>query len=427
MSALVLLGTQWGDEGKGKVTDYLARQADMVVRFQGGNNAGHTVVVDNKTFKLHLIPSGILYPGKSCIIANGVVVDPEVLFKEIDGLKKEGIEADNLKISFNAHLIMPYHKRLDELQEEKRGQRKLGTTKRGIGPCYMDKIDRSGIRVADLMHPEDFKAVLQEILDYKNLILEQVFNSSGFKLGEIYDSYMKYAESIQPMAADTSLLINEAVDNNKNVLFEGAQGTLLDVDHGTYPFVTSSHPTAGGACVGAGIGPQKITNILGVTKAYTTRVGEGPFPTELKDSIGDAIREAGNEFGTTTGRPRRCGWLDSVILRYSARINGLTGIALTKLDVLDNLSKIKICTSYRYEDNTLVNFPADLRFLEKCEPVCEELPGWQQDTSKVEDYEDLPANAKKYLQRIEELCGVKIKILSVGAGRKQTIVRKKLF
>lgn len=427
MSTVVLIGAQWGDEGKGKITDFLARQAEVVVRSQGGNNAGHTVVVDDKEYKLHLIPSGILYPEKLCVIGNGVVIDPKVLLEEIDYLAENGIQTDNLRISSSAHVIMPYHKKLDELQEERRGNKKIGTTKRGIGPCYMDKIARTGIRIIDLINANDFKETLGSALQDKNYLFDKVYNTTGFELQEIYDEYMQYAERIRPYVTDTSVLINKAIDEKRDVLFEGAQGTLLDIDHGTYPFVTSSYPTSGGACVGSGVGPTKIDSVLGVVKAYTTRVGEGPFPTELRNEMGDQIRKAGHEFGTTTGRPRRCGWMDAVILRYAARINGLTGIAVTKLDVLDGLETLKICTAYKYQGEILNEFPSSLKVLEQCQPVYEELPGWQQETSGIEDYNDLPQNAKRYLHRLEELSGVKIDMVSVGPGRKQTIVINNTF
>lgn len=427
MSTVVLIGAQWGDEGKGKITDFLARQAEVVVRSQGGNNAGHTVVVDDKEYKLHLIPSGILYPEKLCVIGNGVVIDPKVLLEEIDYLAENGIQTDNLRISSSAHVIMPYHKKLDELQEERRGNKKIGTTKRGIGPCYMDKIARTGIRIIDLINANDFKETLGSALQDKNYLFDKGYNTTGFELQEIYDEYMQYAERIRPYVTDTSVLINKAIDERRDVLFEGAQGTLLDIDHGTYPFVTSSYPTSGGACVGSGVGPTKIDSVLGVVKAYTTRVGEGPFPTELRNEMGDQIRKAGHEFGTTTGRPRRCGWMDAVILRYAARINGLTGIAVTKLDVLDGLETLKICTAYKYQGEILNEFPSSLKVLEQCQPVYEELPGWQQETSGIEDYNDLPQNAKRYLHRLEELSGVKIDMVSVGPGRKQTIVINNTF
>ena len=335
MPAVVIIGSQWGDEGKGKITDYLAEKADMVVRYQGGNNAGHTVVVGEKEFKLHLIPSGILYPGTTCVIGNGVVIDPEVLIKELDYLEKQGINTDSLKVSLRAHLIMPYHIRLDELEEERKGANKIGTTRRGIGPAYMDKAARVGIRLVDLLDEEEFAAVLKRNLKEKNYLLKRVYGVEGYDFDEVFQRYQGYLPKLRKYIMDTSVIIHEFISAKRNVLFEGAQGTLLDMDHGSYPFVTSSHPLAGAACIGAGIGPTEINKVIGVVKAYTTRVGEGPFPTELLDSTGELMRQRGFEFGTTTGRPRRCGWLDAVILRYAARVNGLNSIALTKLDILD--------------------------------------------------------------------------------------------
>lgn len=427
MSAVVLIGAQWGDEGKGKITDFLAEKADVVVRSQGGNNAGHTVVVEGKEFKLHLIPSGILYPSKICVIGNGVVVDPQVLLKEMDYLLAEGISVDGLRISDRAHIIMPYHKRLDEVEEERRGANKIGTTKSGIGPAYMDKAARVGIRIADLLDEDVFKEKLALNLTEKNSILKKVYDSEGFDYNTVLENYLAYAKRIRPMVVDTSLIINKAVKAGQKVLFEGAQGTLLDIDQGTYPFVTSSHPVAGGACTGAGIGPTRISKVIGVAKAYTTRVGEGPFPTELHDEMGDIIRAAGHEFGTTTGRPRRCGWFDAVILRYAERISGLDIIAVTKLDVLDDLDIVKICTAYKYRGENFEGFPADLKVLAECEPVFEEFPGWKQDTTGVRDYDSLPENAKAYLSKLEEYSGVKIAIVAVGPGREQTIVRSEIF
>lgn len=427
MSTVVLIGTQWGDEGKGKITDYLAQKADIVVRYQGGNNAGHTVKVDDQEFKLHLIPSGILYPGKLCVIGNGVVVDPAVLVKELDYLANRGVDTSGLRISANAHVIMPYHKKLDAVEEDRRGEHKIGTTKRGIGPAYMDKAARIGIRMVDLLDEKEFKAKLVRNLEEKNYLLERVFDTDGFALEEVFEEYMSYARRLAHYITDTSLLINEAALAKKDILFEGAQGTLLDVDHGTYPYVTSSHPTAGGACIGAGIGPTRIDQVIGVCKAYTTRVGEGPFPTELKDEIGDEIRNNGAEFGTTTGRPRRCGWFDAVILRYAARVNGLSSVAITKLDVLDSLDTVKICTGYKFKGEIIREFPHSLRYLSECEPVYEELPGWKEDTSGARKLEDLPENARKYLERIKELTGVEISIVAVGPKRSQTIPVLEIF
>ncbi|ABZ83589.1 adenylosuccinate synthetase [Heliomicrobium modesticaldum Ice1] len=421
MSSVVVVGAQWGDEGKGKITDFLAQKADLVARYQGGNNAGHTVVVKGKEFKLHLIPSGILYPDKTCIIGNGVVIDPGVLIEELKYLESEGISADNLRISGRAHVIMPYHRRLDEVEEERRGANKIGTTKRGIGPCYVDKIARVGIRMADLLDPEEFRARLEQNVAAKNELLEKIYGVDGFDAQAIFDEYRAYAERLQAYITDTSVLLDDARKEGKNILFEGAQGTLLDIDHGTYPFVTSSHPIGGGATVGAGIGPTTINKILGVVKAYTTRVGEGPFPTELNDEMGDLIRKAGHEFGTTTGRPRRCGWFDAVIMRYSVRVSGLTCMAVTKLDVLDQLPVIKICVGYRYQDEVITHFPESLKKLAQCEPVYEEMPGWMSDTTGCRTMEELPEKARRYVKRLEELCGCPALLLAVGPDREQTI------
>jgi adenylosuccinate synthase len=427
MPAVVLIGAQWGDEGKGKITDYLAQRADVVVRYQGGNNAGHTVVVGDQEFKLHLIPSGILYPGTTCVIGNGVVIDPKVLVKELDYLKSKNINTDSLRISERAHLIMPYHIRLDELEEERKGINKIGTTRKGIGPAYMDKAARVGIRVIDLLDKDEFSEKLKRNLQSKNNLLERVYEVQGFDFQEIYSEYLGYAEKIKHLVADTSVIIHDALDEGKNVLFEGAQGTLLDLDHGTFPYVTSSHPVAGAACIGAGVGPTEISKVIGVVKAYTTRVGEGPFPTELTGEMGDLIRNIGHEYGTTTGRPRRCGWLDCVILRYAARVSGLDSIAITKLDVLDQVEKIKICVGYKYNGQELRNFPSSLKVLAQCEPIYEKMDGWLEDTTHIRSYDELPENAKKYIERITRLIGVKSAIIAVGPKREQTIVIDTIF
>jgi len=427
MSTVVLIGAQWGDEGKGKITDFLAEKADVVVRYQGGNNAGHTVVTDGKEFKLHLIPSGILYPGKLCLIGNGVVIDPAVLIAELENLAAQKISTENLRISPRAHVIFPYHQRLDRCEEERKGARKIGTTCRGIGPAYMDKAARTGIRVADLIDPEEFPARLEDALQEKNRLLNQVYGTDGFAYAEILAAYSKYAEIIKPYVADVSIIVNEAIVRGQNVLCEGAQGTLLDLDHGTYPYVTSSHPVAGAACLGAGFGPTKINRVVGVAKAYITRVGEGPFPTELKDVLGDHIRTRGHEFGTTTGRPRRCGWFDGVVARYATRINGLDCLAITKLDVLSGLEKVKLCTAYRYRGELITEFPATLKVLAECEPVYEEFPGWAEDISGIRRYADLPANAKNYLARLADLARVPVALISVGPSREQTIVTQNVF
>ncbi len=424
MSSLVIVGAQWGDEGKGKLTDYLAEKADVVVRYQGGNNAGHTVEVDNETYKLQLIPSGILYPDKLCIIGNGVVLDPEAFLGEIKGLENRGIKTSNLRISDRAHIILPYHKKIDELSELKRGSNDIGTTKKGIGPCYMDKTERIGIRVCDLLKKDVFAAKLKSNLEDKNAYLKKIYGFEGYSYDEMLAKYLDYAEQIRPFVQDTSVLIYDAIKAGKKVLFEGAQGTLLDLDFGTYPYVTSSHPVAGGVCVGAGVGPALIGNAVGVVKAYTTRVGKGPFPTELFDETGELIRTKGNEFGTVTGRPRRCGWFDAVIVRYAARISGLTGIAVTKLDTLSDIPTIKMCVGYKLDGNIIRDFPASLEDLEKCEPIYEEFEGWG-DISNITEYKKLPTSLLRYLERIEELCGTKIAILSVGPKRNQTIVLHK--
>jgi len=427
VSSVVVVGTQWGDEGKGKITDFLARKAHMVVRYQGGSNAGHTVVVDGEEFRLHLIPSGILYEDKICVIGNGVVIELGVLVRELQYLQERGKNTSNLRISDNAHLVMPYHRRLDEIEEEQRGEDRLGTTKRGIGPAYRDKAARFGLRVCDLLERETFRKKLATRLEQVNHLLCQVYGTEGFDLEEMEAEFRRYADIIEPHVVDTSLIINQALDAGQNVLFEGAQGTLLDLDHGTYPYVTSSHPTAGGACIGAGVGPTKIDRVIGVTKAYTSRVGDGPFPTELTGETGDWIREKGHEYGTTTGRPRRCGWLDTVILRHAVRVSGLTGLALTRLDTLGGLKEIKICRGYRYRGRLLTEFPHSLDVLKECEPVYEEVPGWDIDISHLTDYDDLPVEAKNYLQRVEELAGVKIDLVSIGRERAQTISLHRVF
>lgn len=427
MSTVVLIGAQWGDEGKGKVTDFLAKKADVVVRYMGGNNAGHTVVVDDREYKLHLIPSGILYPGKTCIIGNGVVIDPAVLLSELEVLEKRGISTANLKISQRAHVIFPYHQRLDQVEEERKGKDKIGTTCRGIGPAYTDKSARVGIRMIDLLDREEFEVLLARNIEVKNHLLTKVYGSDSLDYDDLLESYTNYAESLRKYVTDISVIINDAIKQGKNVLFEGAQGTLLDLDQGTYPFVTSSHPVAGAACIGAGVGPTRIGRVIGVAKAYTTRVGEGPFPTELDDDSGAYIRKHGNEFGTTTGRPRRCGWFDGVVGRYAGRLNGLDYLAVTKLDVLSGLDKVKICTSYNYRGDIIKEFPASLKVLKDCVPVYEELPGWQEDITGIRKLEGLPLNARKYLDRISEVSGVPIALIGVGSKRSQTILTAELY
>lgn len=430
MSSVVLIGSQWGDEGKGKITDYLAEHADVVARFQGGNNAGHTVIVGDIEYKLHLIPSGVIYPGTKCIIGNGVVVDPQVLLDEMNYLKEKGVEVtpDNLKISSHTHIIMPYHKILDGLEEEARGDSKIGTTKRGIGPCYVDKIARVGIRFCDLVDIETFKAKLLENVTLKNRTLHKLYDQTTLlDYDEIYSQFMGYRELLAPYVDDVSVILNNYLKIGDKVLFEGAQGTLLDIDHGTYPFVTSSNPTAGYAAVGSGVGPTKIDKVLGVTKAYLTRVGEGPFPTELFDEVGDLLGTVGHEFGTTTGRKRRCGWFDAVLMNYTANINGLTHMAVTKLDVLDSLETIKICTAYEIDGKVTKNFPPTLAELSKAKPIYEEIPGWNSSTIGIKTYKELPENAKAYLKKLEELVDVPIAIIAVGPKRDETITIIDLF
>ncbi len=429
MPNVIVLGLQWGDEGKGKIVDVLSEKADVVARYQGGHNAGHTVVIKNEKFILHVIPSGILYKGKKCLIGNGVVVDPASLLEEINGLKERGIVIDknNLFLSKNAHVIMPYHMALDRENEKLRGSKSIGTTGRGIGPAYCDKINRSGIRVADLLQPEFFKEKLKANLFHINFLLENLYKARVFSIDNIYNEYMGYAEKLKEHVADTDIIIGKTIAGGGNILLEGAQGTLLDVDHGTYPYVTSSNPTAGGACTGLGIGPTKISRVLGVVKAYTTRVGAGPFPTEIKDPLGDAIREKGGEYGATTGRPRRCGWLDMVILRHSARINGLTGIAVTKLDILDGMETIKICTSYKHKGKVYEEFPKELNIFQECEPVYEETGGWKESTVGIKDFEKLPDAAKAYVKKIENMLGVEAHIISTGQRRDELIQIQEQF
>lgn len=424
MSAVVLVGSQWGDEGKGKITDFLAERADCVVRYQGGSNAGHTVEVAHEKFMLHLIPSGILYPKTTCVIGNGVVVDMGEVLTELDGLQKRGIDTSNLRISSRAPVVMPYHKKIDSIEDQ---HKKIGTTQRGIGPAYADKISRVGFRFCDVLYDTTFPERFRAEVKHKNQILEKIYGESGFNADEIIAELMEQAHRLEKYVTDTSQLVNNAIKEGKKVLFEGAQGTLLDIDHGTYPYVTSSYPTAGGACLGAGVGPTNISRVIGVVKAYTTRVGEGPFPTELLDADGEKLRQKGAEFGTTTGRARRCGWLDSVILRYAARINGLTDLAITKLDVLDSFDRIKICVAYRYKGTLLQEFPDNLGTLKECVPEYIEMPGWQQDISNIENYQDLPDKTKAYIAKIEELSGVKQSLVAVGPKRTQTIVSDQLF
>lgn len=423
MSAFIVLGAQWGDEGKGKMTDYLAESADVIVRFQGGNNAGHTVEVGENQYKLHLVPSGVLYKDKLNVIGNGVVVDPKALFEELDYLKGLGVEVtpENLIISDRAQLIMPYHKILDVIKEKARGKNDIGTTGKGIGPCYTDKAERSGIRVCDLMHKEVFEAKLKDNVEAKNDIITKIYGGDTLDFEAIYNEYLAYAERMRPFVKDISVEVYNNIKAGKNVLFEGAQGTLLDIDYGTYPYVTSSNTIAGGVCTGAGVGPTAITNAVGIAKAYTTRVGKGPFPTELFDATGDWIREKGHEYGVTTGRARRCGWLDLVILKTTARISGLTSFVVTKVDTLAGMEKVKICTGYKFDGKVIDYVPASLEDLAKCEPVYEEFDGWDESIENARSYDELPENAKKYLKRIEEFTDTRISIVSVGPKRNQTI------
>jgi len=428
MSNIVIVGAQWGDEGKGKVVDFLSEKADVIARYQGGNNAGHTVVIKNEKFILHLIPSGILRKGKTCIIGNGVVVDPASLIEEIEKLKGRGVKVDkNLLLSKNAHLIMPYHMAIDRESERCRGNKNIGTTGRGIGPAYADKMARRGIKVVDLLHPSTFREKLSVNLPDINFLLEKRYRVSGFKIEDICRAYMGYAKKLAAHIADTDIIINEMISQKRNVLFEGAQGTLLDIDHGTYPYVTSSNSVAGGACTGLGIGPTKISKVLGIAKAYTTRVGSGPFPTEIKDALGEEIREKGGEYGATTGRPRRCGWLDIVVLRHAARINGLTGVAVTKLDVLDGIKTLKICTSYKHKGKIYNEFPKEISIIEGCTPLYEEVKGWSTSTVGITDFGKLPHAAKAYIRKIQSLLGVEIQLISTGQKRDEIIQIKNPF
>lgn len=429
MSSVVVLGAQWGDEGKGKIVDYLAQKADAVVRYSGGSNAGHTVVVNDISYKLRLLPSGVLFPEKENVLGNGVVINPGVVLAEIAGMKEKGIDCSNLVISDRAHVVLPYHQRIDELQEEALGTHKIGTTKGGIGPCYMDKVARVGIRICDLMEPETFAEKLKVNLEAKNAIITKIYGAEPFDYDTVLKEYLGYAEQLRPYVADTGVVMDELFAAGKKVLFEGAQATFLDIDHGTYPFVTSSNPTAGNACTGSGIGPRYIDHVVGVVKAYTTRVGEGPFITELLDTDGPGtqIRETGREYGTVTGRPRRCGWLDAFMLHYSARLNSIDYLAITRLDILDQMPKLKMCVGYKIGDELLKRIPASLNVLAKVTPVYEEFDGWMTDISGIREYDKLPENAKKYLARLSEVAGVELGIVSVGPNREQTIVLKELL
>jgi len=427
MSTVVISGAQWGDEGKGKIVDYLAAQADTVVRFQGGSNAGHTVTVNGEEYKLRLLPSGILYKGTTCVIGNGVVVDPQCLLEEIDNMQRRGVDTSGIRLSNRAHVVMTWHKLFDELSENLRGENKIGTTKRGIGPCYMDKADRIGIRVCDLIDREEFAAKVAQVIKIKNLTLEKVYNHAPLDAQKIISEYEVYAEKLRPFVCDTISLLNDEIDAGKKILFEGAQATMLDTDYGTYPYVTSSHPISGGVGIGAGVAPKKIDKVVSVVKAYCTRVGEGPFPTEQLNEIGDKLRNAGHEFGTVTGRPRRTGWLDACVVKYAGQLSGTDYMAITRLDILDSFDEIKMCTAYKLNGKIINEIPASLKVLAKVEPVYETFAGWKTDISKIRRYEDLPANAKKYLDRMAEFTQIKIGIVSVGANREQTIVLENIF
>jgi adenylosuccinate synthase len=422
LANVVVIGAQWGDEGKGKITDLLSRSADIVVRYQGGVNAGHTVVVNDQTFKLHLIPSGILYPNTECIIGSGTVIDPKVLIQELDTLDTLGISTENLFISSAAHITMPYHRLIDQAAEVQRGVHKIGTTGRGIGPTYADKSERTGIRMLDLLDPQGLRSQLEWAIDHKNVILEKLYDLPPLDANTVIEEYLGYAERLKSHVVDCSLTIYNAILRRRNILFEGAQGTLLDLDHGTYPYVTSSNPVAGGACIGTGVGPTMIDRVIGVAKAYTTRVGEGPFPTELEDEVGVMLCERGAEFGTTTGRQRRCGWFDAVIGRYAVRINGMDCLAITKLDVLDELDEIKVCVAYEIDGQRCKDFPTDSRRFAHCKPIYETLPGWKQSTEECRTLEDLPKTAQNYLHFLAEIMAVPIAIVSLGADRDQTII-----
>lgn len=427
MPALVVVGTYWGDEGKGKVTDYLAQKAQVVVRYQGGNNAGHTIKNGENVYKLHFIPSGILHPGILCVLGNGMVIDPIDLVAEIRGLEREGVDVSNLRISDRAHMIVSYHKLIDGLNEERRGPNKIGTTRKGIGPAYMDKAARCGLRIGDLLDPEELSGRLRENVSDKNLLLQRYYDVPGLDEEVILANLQQAARELSPYITDTSLLINDCLDQGKITVFEGAQATLLDLDHGTYPFVTASNPVAGGVCIGAGVGPTRIDKVLGVAKAYTSRVGDGPFPTEIMGGVEEIIRERGHEYGTTTGRPRRVGWLDGVIMRYARRVSGLDYLCVTLLDVLSGFSELKICTHYEYRGQRVVEFPASVKKLAECIPIYEILPGWQEEISHCKTFAELPQQAKAYIAKVEEISGIPVGMISVGPRRDQTIVIKEIF
>ncbi|MEC5425085.1 adenylosuccinate synthase [Virgibacillus sp. C22-A2] len=427
MSSVVVVGTQWGDEGKGKITDFLSQNAEVVARYQGGNNAGHTIKFDGVTYKLHLIPSGIFFEDKICVLGNGMVIDPKAFMEEIAYLHERNVATDNLRISNRAHVILPYHLKLDILQEEEKGINKIGTTKKGIGPAYMDKAARMGIRIVDLLDKETFRSKLEQNLKEKNRLFKKVYEVDSIQVEDILEEYYEYGQQMAQYVVDTSVVLNDALDEGRRVLFEGAQGVMLDIDQGTYPFVTSSNPIAGGVTIGSGVGPTKIKHVVGVSKAYTTRVGDGPFPTELHDDIGNQIREVGREYGTTTGRPRRVGWFDSVVVRHARRVSGITDLSLNSIDVLTGIETLKICVSYRYKGEIINEFPASLKELGECEPIFEEMPGWTEDITGVRSLHELPVNARHYLERISQLTGIPLSIFSVGPDRTQTNVVRSVY
>lgn len=427
MSSVVVVGTQWGDEGKGKITDFLSENAEVIARYQGGDNAGHTIQFDGETYKLHLIPSGIFSKDKISVIGNGVVVNPKALIKELAYLHDKGITTENLRISDRAHVILPYHIQLDQLQEDSKGDQKLGTTIKGIGPAYMDKAARIGIRIADLLDKEIFEERLRINLEEKNRSFVKMYDSTAIDFEDIFEEYYQYGQELKQYVCDTSVVLNDALDDGKRVLFEGAQGVMLDIDQGTYPFVTSSNPVAGGVTIGSGVGPSKIDKVVGVCKAYTSRVGDGPFPTELFDEVGQRIRDVGREYGTTTGRPRRIGWFDTVVMRHSRRVSGITNLSLNSIDVLSGLETVKICTAYERNGEEILHYPASLKELAECTPIYEELPGWSEDITKCRTLAELPENARNYVHRISELVGVRISTFSVGPDRDQTNILESVW
>jgi adenylosuccinate synthase len=427
MTSVVVVGTQWGDEGKGKITDFLSKKADAIARFAGGDNAGHTIKIGSETYKLHLIPSGIFYQDKLSVIGNGLVVNPKSLVTELNGLHARNIDTSNLRISNRAHVILPYHLHQDKVEEAARGDKKIGTTAKGIGPCYQDKVARNGIRIADLLDKEVFEQKLRENLALKNRLFEKFYEVEGLHFEDIFEEYYEYGQQLAKYVTDTSKVLNDILDQGGKILFEGAQGVMLDIDQGTYPFVTSSNPVAGGVAIGAGVGPNAVARVVGVCKAYTSRVGDGPFPSELFDEIGSQIREVGKEYGTTTGRPRRIGWFDAVVVRHSRRVSGITDLALNSIDVLSGLETVKICTAYKYKDEIITEYPANLHIIEQCEPIYEELQGWSEDITGVRSLHELPENARKYVERIVELTGINLMTFSVGPAREQTNIVSEIW